>query len=109
MLVIAIILLALFVIGCAGGVIFWLIAMYHFTAMTAHKRAESQHKWWSAGFMTVHIPSVLTDVGQMHRQRGFVFLARFLVCLGIAAGAALAIQAIGPKPSQIELSTDTKR
>jgi hypothetical protein len=99
MFVVAIILFALFVIGCAGGVIFWLVAMYHFMAMTANKKPEAERRLWSGGFMTVYIPSALTDVGRMHRRKGFVSLARFLFCLGIAGAVALAIQLIGPKPS----------
>jgi hypothetical protein len=98
MFVIAVTLFGLFVTGLVFGIIFWFIAMYHFVAMIANKRSETEHKWWAAGFMTVYIPSALTDVGRMHRQRGFSYLAGFFVSLGIAGAAALAMQLIGTKP-----------
>jgi hypothetical protein len=98
MFVVAIIVTGLFAIGCVGALIFWLMAMYHFVAMTANKKPESEHKLWSAGFMTVYIPSALTDVGRMHRRRGFLFLGGFFVFLGIIGAVALAVQVIGTKP-----------
>jgi hypothetical protein len=96
MFVIAIILFGLFLTGCVGIIIFWFVAMYHFVAMIANKRPE--RKWWSAGFMTIYIPSALTDVGRMHRRRGFLFLAGSFVSFAIAGGVWLGIRLIGNPP-----------
>jgi hypothetical protein len=92
MAVIAMILFGLFLIGCVGTLIFWLLAMYHFIAMIRNKRPEAQGKLWSASFMTVYIPSALTDVGRMHRKRGFLFLGGFFVSVAVLAAVGLAMQ-----------------
>jgi hypothetical protein len=89
MFVIAISSFGLFLIGCVGVPVFWFIAMYHFIAMIRNKRPEARGKLWSAGFMTVYIPSALTDVGRVYRKRGFLFLGGFFVSLAGAAGLAM--------------------
>jgi hypothetical protein len=98
MSVIAIIVFGLFLIGCVGILVFWFIAMYHFIAMVANKRPEAERKWWSAGFMTIYIPSALTDVGRTHRRRGFLFLAGSSVSFAIAGAAWLSMRLIGTNP-----------
>jgi hypothetical protein len=79
----AVVLFGLFVIACVGCAIFWCLGMYHFIAMTSHKTQEAKGKWWSSGFMTVYVPSALTDAGRLHRQRAFLYFAGFLICWAI--------------------------
>jgi hypothetical protein len=77
MYVFAIISLGLFVIAGVSSVLFWFVGMYHFVAMISNKRWEARGKWWSSGFMTIYIPSALTEAGRMHRRRGFLSFAGF--------------------------------
>jgi hypothetical protein len=72
--------------------------MYNFMAMIANKRPETENKWWSARFMTVYIPSALTDAGRMHRRRGFLFLGGSMLFFAVGGAAGLGMQLIGPKP-----------
>jgi hypothetical protein len=81
--VFAIISVGLFVVTVVSSAIFWLVGMYHFIAMISNKRPEAWGKWWSSGFMTIYIPSALTDTGRMHRRRGFLSFAGFLASLAV--------------------------
>jgi hypothetical protein len=94
MYVFAIICVALFAVACVSSFIFWFVGMYHFAAMISNKRPEARGKWWSAGFMTVYIPSALTDVGQMHRQRGLLSFAVFFASLAVGCAVFFGSQLI---------------
>jgi hypothetical protein len=83
MSLVGLVVLGTFVIALVGCAIFWCLGMYHLIAMTLHKTPEAQGKWWSSGFMTVYVPSALTDAGRLHRRRAFLCSAGFLLCWAI--------------------------
>jgi hypothetical protein len=94
MYVFAIISLGLFVIAGVSSVLFWFVGMYHFVAMISNKRWEARGKWWSSGFMTIYIPSALTEAGRMHRRRGFLSFAGFFASLAVGCAVFFGSQLI---------------